>query len=78
MISGMWVQYHNQIANGIAGMIIVRRIIHHLTLKNNNNVHNVTMSTATIGAPQALHTHGNAIYQAELPLGCGTLFILGV
>ena len=76
MISGRLVQYHNHPVSGIAGIIIVVIIIHHLTLENNNDVHNVIMSTATIKAPSFRHTNGHARNQWENSLWCGTLSIL--
>ena len=56
--------------------MIVKKIIHHLTLKNNNNVHNATIGTVTIKTPQFLHIDGNARNQGDDPLWSGISSIL--
>ena len=43
---------------GIARIMIGRKSIHHLKLKNNNNIHKVIRRNVIINAPNPLYIHG--------------------
>ena len=71
-----WYQLHRD--NGIARMIIGRKIFHHLTLKNNNTIHQVIMRNVMINAPNPWYTHGTRRNQWGSSRRCGTSSILQV